>query len=228
MPEGAGDPEARRLPQRVRERWGVRAEGSARARRLLMREYAFFVVDESHRARNDATRLFAACMHAGLRAYSCLCLSGTPFNNFTKDVANQMSIARARPDYCEADNFVGKVQVSFLTRMHLESLVKHTKAMLRLPALREHDLPLEMEEDERLAALEAAQRCLQLLLEFKTKMTNHNFSAVLAQLTVMRKVAVSRFMVTDPEGGQDCGAERARVARLIAEQPPLKLRQVGA
>ena len=165
---------------------------------------AAVIVDESHVFRNEKTLGFAAAAMLMGRAEGRLCLTGTPHNNLMRDVANQMCLVNGHEPFRNARAFA-LTSGAFLTRLHRTSLISHGKEFVDLPAINGGAGPevrtVPMAPGELAAAVDTVRICAGVLHDFKYG--DANYAAVLAQLMVMRRVAISAHMVTSAEAPQD-------------------------
>ena len=207
--------------------------------------FAATIVDESHVFRNDGTIGHAAVATLMLCSAGRLCLTGTPHNNLMTDVTSQMCLMNGREEFRSSRAF-SRTSGSFMTKFHRTSFISHGKELVDLPLvnggagyvarrrlrMRVHEcgvrllltcLLLRCRPETRMvpmnpedlgAARDTARICAGVMCDFKYGRVN--YAMVLAQLMVIRRVAISRHMVLSSEDAQDDteGGANDKVCRL--------------
>ena len=175
---------------------------------LFKQKYTILIADESHYLANAKTQRYAAVRRIRSRCYAVLCMSGTPYVNRLSDAYNQLVILRARQEFTEDGdpNILEDPKVA--ARLRETSLIRHDKSILGLPPVLEHDIIVPLDGDDKKAAVDALQACINSIYAWRHGLSGAagQYGSVLQQILVVRQVAVSRFLLRQPDVVENNGA----------------------
>lgn len=196
-PDPSGDP----------EETGWRRKADEPLLQFFSAKFSAFVADEGHALRNGARLKYHAAFAVARRAVARVILTGTPFNNYSRELANQIRLVRGRPEYKKSTTLTGMVSAETIDKLHRTTLIRHPKSILNLPRLSSKILRVTMWNDERdvlrnaAAMLQAAVRAGGRVDWGSTK------NGILRALTGVRKASISKHMYIEYE--EDAGVEEA-------------------
>ena len=191
----------------VFDRWLLRADAPPELARHFTRQKKAMVLDESHFMRNPETVGFAACMFAMRCARVRVCMSGTPVHNAMLDLATQLQLCDAVPEFQSEEAF-RRMKPAQLRRLRA-TCVRRTDARLDIPPLQHVSTTLTMPDEEKAVLRGEVAKCVGKLSAFSRAAEGSRYCDVLGGMARIRQASTCHTALVAP-GWQVGGGPTAR------------------
>ena len=176
--------------------------------------WAHIIFDESHLCGNPKTSRFKACYSLfGLKHW---CLTGTKITNRTLNLWSQLAMLHLNPMFQTTKNKVADMRKIYLNKKEYIVEQNYETSQTKMPPFQKYKIDVKVDADHREYYIQASNKMRQAIEQFEM---DKKFSAVLAQLTLLRMVSISpRLIFPDGPLGSKIPAIISIIKKIVARK----------